>query len=184
MENRDELSVVSIMNEIKDSANIRFSKEHPDYWTMLSDIILESQKLRYEQNISQKVLSEKMETKQSVISRFENMGRTPNYDFIVRLANSLGGKAKIYLDGDFSVQVPYELRKKVLDIISKRKISLDNYLIDSLTSKINEDYISYNSSILDANEYSNSYTKDTIDISSYIMNTYENSYDCGMEPAA
>ncbi len=44
---------------------------------------------RIEKKLSQKDLAERMGTKQSVISRFENMGRIPNYDFIIRLANAL-----------------------------------------------------------------------------------------------
>ena len=40
-----------IDSEIKEP----FSPKHPDYWNMLSEIILECQRLRFEKNISQKI---------------------------------------------------------------------------------------------------------------------------------
>lgn len=137
---REDISVVSMLKEVDNERNVKFSKDEPAYWNMLSEIILESQRIRYEQNISQKELSEKMETKQSVISRFENLGRTPNYDFLVRLAHGLGCNPKMYLDGDASVQVPYELRDKLEAIVSSKKITIEDYLVSCIKEAIEKDY--------------------------------------------
>lgn len=157
MKNENQLSLASIMNDINSEIKESFSPKHPDYWNMLSEIILECQRLRFEKNISQKLLSEKMDTKQSVISRFENMRRKPNYDFLVRLAHELGCNPKMYLDGDFSVQVPYELREKLLEIAEKKNVDIEKYLIDCIVSAINEDYIEYSSTLFNGEEYQNNY---------------------------
>lgn len=168
MKKEKQLSVTSVMNEIDSEIKAPFSPKHPDYWNMLSEIILECQRLRFEKNISQKLLSEKMETKQSVISRFENMGRKPNYDFLVRLAHELGCNPKMYLDGDFSVQVPYELREKLLEIAEQKNVDIEKYLTDCISSAINEDYIEYSSTFFNGKEYQNNYDMETLCSNDYI----------------
>ena len=53
MKKEKQLSVTSVMNEIDSEIKAPFSPKHPDYWNMLSEIILECQRLRFEKNISQ-----------------------------------------------------------------------------------------------------------------------------------
>ena len=76
----------------------------------LEEFILEVIERRAELKISQKELAEMLGTTQSVISRFENMGRKPGYEFIRRVSEALGGKLMITLNGDYAVVVPEELR--------------------------------------------------------------------------
>lgn len=169
MKKEKQFSVTSVMNEIDSEIKEPFSPKHPDYWDMLSEIILECQKLRYEKKISQKELSEKMETKQSVISRFENMGRKPNYDFLVRLAHELGCNPKLYLDGDFSVQVPYELRAKLLEIAKRKNVDIEQYLTDCIASAITEDYVEYSSTLFNDKEYQSNYDMESLHSNDYIL---------------
>ncbi|MDH5718724.1 MAG: helix-turn-helix transcriptional regulator [Spirochaetia bacterium] len=84
-----------------------------EYWDALNEIILESVQLRDNKNLSQGDLAKKMETKQSVISRFENMGRVPNYDFISRLSLALEQKLGMTLCGDYMAVVPIEKQEIV-----------------------------------------------------------------------
>ena len=76
----------------------------------LEEFILEVIERRAELKISQKELAEMLGTTQSVISRFENMGRKPGYEFIRRVSEALGGKLMITLNGDYALVVPEELR--------------------------------------------------------------------------
>lgn len=141
MAEKAEFSALELINEIKSEPQ-EFSKKSSDYWNMLTHIIIESQNIRYQKNISQKELADRMGTTQSVISRFENLGRTPNYDFIVRLAHALDCDAKIFLDGNYVVQVPQDLRNKLDKIIADKKTSIEAYLTNCIRDNISDDYIS------------------------------------------
>lgn len=120
----------------QDNKEKPFDKNNSLYWDMLNSFILEVQLLRYEKGITQKQLADLMQTKQTAISRFENMGRAPNYDFIVRLANSLGCTPKLYVDGDYAVQVPETLRASVTQISEKNHISVESYLTEIIQNAI------------------------------------------------
>lgn len=135
------ISVDEVINTIdKNNENKKFDKNNSLYWDMLSEVILENQILRKRKNITQKELADRMDTKQTSISRFENMGRAPNYDFIMRLANALGCEPKLYIDGKYSVQVPNELKDKVNEIVKKKNISTVSYLADIIERNICKDY--------------------------------------------
>lgn len=92
--------------------------EKADVIDPLETFILEVFKERLDQNLTQKALAEKMGTKQSVISRFENGGRKPNYEFMRSLAEMLGGNLYLTIHGDYTVTVPEEYREK-LKMLSK-----------------------------------------------------------------
>ncbi|HPS40324.1 MAG TPA: helix-turn-helix transcriptional regulator [Candidatus Cloacimonadota bacterium] len=53
---------------------------------LINDLII----LRLRQHITQEELAERMGIKQSVISRFEQVGRIPTIEFLSKVANSLG----------------------------------------------------------------------------------------------
>lgn len=94
----------------------------------LEEFILEVIERRAELKISQKELAEMLETTQSVISRFENMGRKPGYEFIRRISEALGGKLMITLNGDYAVVVPAELRKRVDELADKEGLTPKEFL--------------------------------------------------------
>ena len=61
------------------------------------DIIAQLINERAKQNLSQKELAEKIGTKQTSISRFENGNTNASLDFLIKIANSLGKKLEIKL---------------------------------------------------------------------------------------
>jgi len=54
---------------------------------------------RIKHKLTQKELSKKLRTKQSVVSRVENAQTTPTISFLKRLAEVFGGKLKISFEG-------------------------------------------------------------------------------------
>jgi transcriptional regulator with XRE-family HTH domain len=96
--------------------------------TPLEEFILEVIERRGELEISQKELAELLGTTQSVISRFENLGRKPGYDFIKRVTEKLGGELLITLNGDYTLVVPKELREKVDELASKEGFNTKEFL--------------------------------------------------------
>ena len=92
-----------------------FKKELKD---PLNDFIVEVITERLDKGLNQEKLANKMGTKQPVISRFENLGRKPSYEFMERLAKVLGGNLYITIHGDYTLTAPKEYRKK-LDLLSK-----------------------------------------------------------------
>jgi len=92
-----------------------FKKELRD---PLNDFIVEVITERLDKGLNQEKLANKMGTKQPVISRFENSGRKPSYEFMERLAKALGGNLYITIHGDYTLTASKEYRKK-LDLLSK-----------------------------------------------------------------
>ena len=62
-----------------------YEKLQPEY-----DLIEVMIAIRSKKGITQKVLAQKMRTKQSVISRLESGNANPSFDFVKRLASALG----------------------------------------------------------------------------------------------
>lgn len=120
-----EESLIDILDEQYQNSD---NKKEIDYWTPLSKIIVESIELRSQNNLSQKDLAKLMKTTQSVISRFENMGRLPSYDFFARMAQSLGHAPGMTLYGDFMAVVPIEKQNLIKEIAKKQNISTQNYV--------------------------------------------------------
>jgi hypothetical protein len=73
-----------------------------------------------------------MKTKQTVISRFENMGRLPNYDFIARLPLALGHTPGMTLCGDYMAVVPIEKQNFIKELAEKENISTRKFIQDIL----------------------------------------------------
>lgn len=92
-----------------------FNKELRD---PLNDFIVEVITERLDKDLNQEEIAKKMGTKQPVISRFENLGRKPSYEFMERLARVLEGNLYITIHGDYTLTAPKEYRKK-LDLLSK-----------------------------------------------------------------
>ncbi len=107
-----------------------------DYWNGFSRIIVESQELRFDHSFTQKDLARTMKTTQSVISRFENMGRLPSYDFFARLALSFGHVPGMTLMGDFMAVVPGRyhdiVRKKAEEQETTTETFVQNLLMNEL----------------------------------------------------
>ncbi|MDO4589438.1 MAG: helix-turn-helix transcriptional regulator [Fusobacterium sp.] len=59
------------------------------------DIISQTIAERNRQNLTQKDLADRMETKQASVSRFENGNVNPSLDFLIKLAESLGKKLEV-----------------------------------------------------------------------------------------
>lgn len=124
------------------------NKAEIDYWTPLADVISESMELRQILGITQKQLADKMQTRQSVISRFENMGRVPTYDFIARMALAFGHAPGMTLYGDFMATVPAALQPLVKRLAQEQNKSTKKIVSELLetaikrSGTIGEDYFS------------------------------------------
>lgn len=105
--------------EEKTPDKIREFKKNPES-DPLDDFIVEVVGERLDQNLSQEDLAKKMKTTQSVISRFENMGRKPSFEFMQRLAEALGGKLHLTIHGDYTLTASKEHREQ-LDLLSEQK---------------------------------------------------------------
>lgn len=142
-----EKSVTEMMDEQYLEAD---NTEELNYWAPISDIILESIELRNEKGLSQTELAKKMKTRQSVISRFENMGRVPSYDLIARLSYALDNKPGITLYGDYMVVVSPEKQYFIKELANRENIpirkfvqnllnqSIDNITLTSTESKVSD----------------------------------------------
>ncbi|MHA2023052.1 MAG: helix-turn-helix domain-containing protein [Candidatus Thorarchaeota archaeon] len=101
---------------------------------------------RLYQRLSQKQLARKIGTKQSVVSRFENFGRSPSLKWLVRLAEGLGVRFRATIHGNYMFVVPRKYRA-VLDARAKKlEIRVAKLLEGDLTEYCEEKYqsISWN----------------------------------------
>ncbi|MDK2821518.1 MAG: hypothetical protein PWP31_1483 [Clostridia bacterium] len=70
-------------------------KKEYDSLKTLYDIKREIIRLRVEQGLSQKELADKINTKQSAISRLESGEYNPSIEFLAKVANALGKELQI-----------------------------------------------------------------------------------------
>lgn len=66
-------------------------------------------KYRLRNKITQKELAERLKVKQSVIARFEKLGRFPTIEFLYKVAEGLGMRFEISLKGSDKPYVPSEV---------------------------------------------------------------------------
>lgn len=122
------------------------NKAELNYYAPLSKLIMESVELRDLKGMSQTDLAIGMNTRQSVISRFENMGRIPNYDFIARMSIALGHAPGVTLTGDYMAVVPLEKQELVKNAAETAGISTQSFLQGMLEKAV---------SALETQSYSN-----------------------------
>ena len=101
------------------------AEDQVKYWDSFAEIIMESIESRHAQKISQADLARRMGSKQSVISRFENMGRLPSYDFISRLAMALGHSPGMTLYGEYMAIIPLAKQGLIKDRAEREGISTE-----------------------------------------------------------
>jgi transcriptional regulator with XRE-family HTH domain len=127
------------LNDLLDEIYLEGDNTEVDYWEPYSRIIVECLRIRDKKNITQVELAEKMKTRQSVISRFENMGRLPSYDFIARLSDSLGFSPGITLQGNYMAVVPLEKQEMVKSFAINKKMATQDYTQDLLERAIDRE---------------------------------------------
>jgi transcriptional regulator with XRE-family HTH domain len=130
-----EMDLKNFMNQQYDSSE---NKEDLDYWTAYSRVILESLHLRDKYEYSQSRLADILKTTQSVISRFENMGRLPSYDFLSRLALAFNDSLGITLTGNFMAVVPLEKQDLIKRLASQNQKQTQDYVQDLLNEIISQ----------------------------------------------
>jgi transcriptional regulator with XRE-family HTH domain len=126
----------SVLNMLEEQYLEADNKKEIDFWAPLSRIIIESVELRDSKEMSQTDLANIMKTRQSVISRFENMGRLPNYDFIARLSLALGHSPGITLYGDYMAIVPLEKQHIIKQLANNENITTSKFVQDILNQSI------------------------------------------------
>jgi len=95
---------------------------------------------RLYQKLSQKQLAGKIGTKQSVVSRFENLGRSPSLKWLVRLAEGLGVRFRATIHGDYMYVVPRKLRTNICNRAALLKISVEKLLEKEITGHLENEY--------------------------------------------
>lgn len=131
-----QLQKESLLDFLEQQYQAAENKEEIDYWSPISKIILESIELRNAKGMSQSTLANKMNTRQSVISRFENMGRIPSYDLIARISRALDNSPGITLYGDFMAIVPHEKQDLIRKLAREEMISTKELVQNILEQSI------------------------------------------------
>ena len=99
----------------------------------LTGIIIESLHLRAQHQLSQSDVAHAMGSRQSVISRFENMGRKPSYEFLVRFARALGGQLGLTLNGQYCAVAPAEYRASIDALAERDRTTTNDIVLNALT---------------------------------------------------
>lgn len=126
----------------------QYLEESGEEFTKAEELVLEASNLRRKSGLSQSDLAMRMGTKQSVISRFENGGRTPTLEFLERLADALNGHLVVSITEDAIARIPQHLVERISTDANNRHISFnecvcelldgmyDTTAVDALTQKI------------------------------------------------
>lgn len=111
-----------------------------DYYAPLNDLILEIVEERVRQNLTQRDLARRLRTRQSAISRFENLGRKPGFDFLYRVAKALGGKLFITIHGRYAALVPRKYREFIDELAQEQgenpETVVRNLLVEAIEQKM------------------------------------------------
>jgi transcriptional regulator with XRE-family HTH domain len=114
-----------------------------DYYAPLNALILEVVEERTYQNLTQEELARRLGTRQSAISRFENLGRKPGFDFLQKVARALGGKLFITIHGQYAALVPRKYREFVDRLARGRNTAPEavvrELLVEALERKMGEE---------------------------------------------
>ena len=101
----------SLKNENLPAFEITPENEEEEYQAFLMDIIAQVVKLRIDRGLSQTDLAKLSGIKQSAISRFENLGKSPTLKFLFKLLKALDGDIKIVLKDEEMIN-SYQLTKR------------------------------------------------------------------------
>lgn len=107
-----------------------------DSYALLSRLVLEVVEERVSQGLTQEDLARRLGTKQSAISRFENMGRKPGLDFLERLAQALGGKLFATIHGQYATLVPRKYWKFIDELAREQGVAPERIVQELLVETI------------------------------------------------
>jgi len=137
--NNPERDIKETFSELKKNPELN---QVLDYYAPLNDLILEIVEERVRQNLSQKDLARRLRTRQSAISRFENLGRKPGFDFLYRVAKALGGKLFITIHGRYAALVPRKYREFIDELAQEQgenpETVVKNLLVEAIKQKKHE----------------------------------------------
>ncbi len=135
--NAEKLKEEQLTRELFDQQYLEADdREEIDFWEPLAKIIMESIELRDAKNMTQADLAKKMRTRQSVISRFENMGRLPSYKFFTKLSMALGHTPGMTLYGDYMAVVPLEKQAWVKERADKERMPTKRFVQNLLDGSL------------------------------------------------
>jgi transcriptional regulator with XRE-family HTH domain len=127
------------MNDLKHDTSWKEALESEDFKRSLTaDLVFEAIRRRIELGLSQIDLAEKIDSTQSVISRFENLGRQPSIGFLERIAKALDLKLSATLNGDFMYIVPYRLQSFVKQSAEAQDLDSRKYLTNTITDHLDQ----------------------------------------------
>lgn len=112
------------------------NKQELDHYKMLSMLVMESMEARYKNGMTQGDLAKAMTTLQSVISRFENMGREPTIKFLNKMAKALNHSLGITLYGEFTATVEPNLHDRLRHTLNNENKVIKSYLTKLLNESV------------------------------------------------
>lgn len=104
----------------------------------IQELVIEVIKERLRSDMSQTELAAMIDTKQSVISRFENYGREPKISSLEKIARVFGSRFRGTIHGDFMYVAPEQFRECIAKQAVDSDLSPLEYLTELLTSYLKE----------------------------------------------
>lgn len=118
-----------------DKSMKRMGYKFSPHQSFILDVVRE----RALKQMTQEELANAMGTTQPVISRFENLGRKPSFEFMERITKALGGELFVTTQGQYAFVVPAAYREAVDRASAADGVSPKEYLEDLLVSFIGSD---------------------------------------------
>jgi transcriptional regulator with XRE-family HTH domain len=124
------IDALQFFEELKDK-----DLEYAAYVAMmgpLAEFMAEYEYQKGIQGITQTELAQKVETRQSAISRFEAMKHPPNYEFLVKIAGALGDTLFMSPAGSYCLDIPYDLRAAAKAVAERRGMTVAEFATNVL----------------------------------------------------
>ncbi len=113
------------------------------FHTMMNDLVLELWDIRREKGLTQADLAQKMGTKQTAVSRFENSGITPSFELAFKYAWALGLKLAITTHGEYTLTLPKELWKPMEIMAECAKTTVQQVMSEAIEDYVPSQYSNY-----------------------------------------
>lgn len=94
----------------------------------LASFIFDYEFLKAKNNLTQKEIAKKVGTTQSAVSRFTSMKGKPNYDFLRKISEAVGGSLQVTPLGEFTTTLDLNYHDVAKDMAADQGITVEELM--------------------------------------------------------
>jgi len=155
--------------------NIKY-KQWSECVEALSSFVFDYEFLKAKNNLTQNEIAMRAGTTQSAISRFTSMKGKPNYDFLRKISDAVGGTLKITPLGEFTTTLDFNYHDAARKMAENQEITVEELLTSILNQSFSSSHLEFGQNFtyhLNNEELKGEYESHSKNLSWYSINSYE-----------